>query len=153
MKGSSRKKADIKPASTIRTERKQLDAAEKKAFENEFYSRQVIMKELGQKGQRKLAKAKVAVVGAGGLGTVSSLFLVLAGVGYMRLIDQDIVETQNLHRQILYTLDDLQYPKVEVAAKRLRKLNPLLQVEAVPENLHATNVEKLLASEGLGVDG
>src|SRR3989337_2340568 len=120
MKDSSRKKADIKPTSTIRTERKQMDAKEKKAFENDFYSRQIIMKELGQKGQRKLAKAKVAVVGAGGLGTVSSLFLALAGVGYLRLVDQDTVETQNLHRQILYTVDDLQYPKVEIAVKRLQ---------------------------------
>jgi len=153
MKDSSRKKADIKPTSTIRTERKQMDAKEKKAFENDFYSRQIIMKELGQKGQRKLAKAKVAVVGAGGLGTVSSLFLALAGVGYLRLIDQDTVETQNLHRQILYTLDDLHYPKVEAAAKRLKKLNPMLKVDAVSENLNAGNVEQLLAGVDCVVDG
>src|SRR5512143_1653756 len=106
------------------------------------------MKELGKKGQQRLAKSCVAVVGAGGLGTVSSLYLALAGVGCLRLIDQDTVETQNLHRQILYTMDDLQYPKVEAAAKRLRKLNPLLQVEVISENVHATNIEKLLA----GVD-
>src|SRR3989337_2248821 len=121
-----------------------MDQAEKRVFADEFYSRQVIMKELGQKGQRKLAKAKVAVVGAGGLGTVSSLFLALAGVGYLRLVDQDTVETQNLHRQILYTVDDLQYPKAEIAAERLMKLNPLLKTEAVSENVNPTNVERLL---------
>jgi molybdopterin/thiamine biosynthesis adenylyltransferase len=134
-------------------EHDKMKPADRKAFATEFFNRQIIMKELGQKGQNKLAKAKVAIVGAGGLGTVSSLYLALAGVGCLRLIDQDTVETQNLHRQILYTMDDLQYPKVEAAAKRLRKLNPLLQVEAVSENVHATNVEKLLAGVDLVVDG
>src|SRR5512137_1246684 len=102
---------------------------------SEYYSRQLILKELGQKGQRKLSQSRVAIVGMGGLGTVSSLYLALAGVGYLRLIDQDTVETNNLHRQILYTVDDLQYPKVEVAAKRLTKINPMLKVEPVSENV------------------
>ena len=131
----------------------EMDPASKKAFASDFYSRQVIMKELGPKGQRKLAQAKVAVVGAGGLGTGSSLYLALAGVGYLRLIDQDTVETQNLHRQILYTLDDLHYPKAEIAAKRLMKLNPLLKAEAVSENVNQTNVERLLADVDCVVDG
>jgi molybdopterin/thiamine biosynthesis adenylyltransferase len=130
-----------------------MDAAEKKTFASEFYSRQVILNELGVKGQRKLAKSKVAVVGVGGLGTVSSLYLALAGVGHLRLIDQDTVEIPNLHRQILYSLDDLHYPKAEVAAKRLEKLNPLLKAEPVPENMNPSNVEKLLAGVDLVVDG
>jgi adenylyltransferase/sulfurtransferase len=130
-----------------------MNATDKKTFASEFYSRQVIMKELGQKGQQKLARAKVAVVGAGGLGTVSSLYLALAGVGYLRLIDQDTVETPNLHRQILYTLDDLHYPKVEAAAERLEKLNPLLKAEAVSENVNSGNVEKLLSGVNCVVDG
>jgi adenylyltransferase/sulfurtransferase len=130
-----------------------MDAADKKAFASEFYSRQVIMKELGWKGQRKLAKSKVAVVGMGGLGTVSSLYLALAGVGYLRLIDQDTVETQNLHRQILYSTDDLHYPKAEIAAERLEKLNPLLKAEPVSENLNAGNAEQLLAGVDCVVDG
>ncbi len=130
-----------------------MDAAGKKAFAHEFYSRQVILKELGWKGQRKLAKSKVAVIGVGGLGTVSSLYLALAGVGSLRLIDQDTVETPNLHRQILYGIDDLHYPKAEVAAERLEKLNPLLKAEPVTENLHAGNAEKLLAGVDCVVDG
>jgi molybdopterin/thiamine biosynthesis adenylyltransferase len=130
-----------------------MEAAEKKAFASEFYSRQVIMKELGWKGQRKLAKSKVAVVGMGGLGTVSSLYLALAGVGYLRLIDQDTVETQNLHRQILYSTDDLHYPKAEIAAERLGKLNPLLKAEPISENLHAGNAERLLDGVDCVVDG
>jgi len=111
------------------------------------------MKELGAKGQRKLSEAKVAVVGAGGLGTVSSLYLALAGIGHLRLIDQDTVEVQNLHRQILYTVDDVMYPKAEAAVKRLRKINPLLKAEAVSENVNATNVENLLIGVDCVVDG
>jgi len=130
-----------------------MDEADKKAFASEFFNRQVILKELGWKGQQKLAKSKVAVVGIGGLGTASSLYLALAGVGYLRLIDQDTVETPNLHRQILYSLDDLHYPKAEVAAERLEKLNPLLKAEPVSENVNAGNVEKLLAGVDLVVDG
>src|SRR4030067_576855 len=130
-----------------------MKPADRKIFANEFFNRQTIMKEIGTKGQRKLTEAKVAVVGAGGLGTVSSLYLALAGVGYLRLIDQDTVETQNLHRQILYTLDDLHYPKAEIAAKRLEKLNPLLKAEAVSENVNQTNVERLLADVDCVVDG
>ena len=130
-----------------------MDAAEKKAFASEFYSRQVILNELGWKGQRKLAKSKVVVVGVGGLGTVSSMYLALAGVGYIRLVDQDTIETPNLHRQILFSLDYLHYPKVEVAAERLQKLNPLLKVEPVSENLNARNVEEILSGVDLVVDG
>ncbi len=123
------------------------------SFANEFYSRQVILKEIGKKGQQKLCDAKVAVVGVGGLGTVSSLYLALAGIGHLRLIDQDIIEAKNLHRQILYNTDDLDYPKAEVAAAKLRKFNPLIKAEPVSENVHAGNVERLLAGVDLVVDG
>ncbi len=130
-----------------------VDAAGKKAFAKAFYSRQTAMKELGEKGQLKLSKSRVAVVGAGGLGTVSSLYLALAGVGCIRVIDQDTVEAQNLHRQILYTTADLHYPKAEAAAKRLQQINPLIAVEAVSENVHAGNVERLLEGVDCVVDG
>jgi adenylyltransferase/sulfurtransferase len=130
-----------------------MPKTQKKSIYDEFYSRQVILKELGQKGQRRLRKAKVAVVGLGGLGTASSLYLALAGVGCLRLIDQDTVEVQNLHRQILYSPDDLNYPKVEASAKRLNKVNPMVNVERVPENLNAGNVEKLLSGMDCVVDG
>lgn len=130
-----------------------MKIADTKAFANAFFNRQIVMKEIGDEGQHKLFQAKVAVVGVGGLGTVSSLYLALAGVGYLRLIDQDTVEVQNLHRQILYTVDDLQYPKVEAAAERLQRLNPLLQAEAVSENVNIGNVEKLLAGVDIVVDG
>lgn len=130
-----------------------VDAVEKKAFAKEFYSRQTIMKELGEKGQHRLAQSDVVVVGSGGLGTVSSLYLALAGVGCIRLIDQDTIEMQNLHRQILYTSADLHYPKAEVAAKRLQELNPLVKTEAFSENVNADNVERLLKGADCVVDG
>ena len=127
--------------------------ADKEAFAAAFYNRQTVMRELGAEGQLRLSEAKVAVVGAGGLGTVSSLYLALAGVGYLRIVDQDTIEVPNLHRQILYTADDVQYPKVEAAVKRLRKVNPLLKAEAVSENVNVSNVEKVLAGVDCVVDG
>jgi len=125
----------------------------KKSLYEEFYSRQTILKELGKEGQKKLAESKVAIVGLGGLGTASSLYLTLAGVGNIRLIDQDTVEMHNLHRQVLYTPEDLHYPKVEVSAKRLTKINPLVKVEPIPENLNSNNVEKLVSGVNCVVDG
>jgi len=130
-----------------------MSESQKKSMYDKFYSRQIVLKELGRKGQRKLAKSRVAVVGLGGLGTVSSLYLALAGVGHLRLIDQDTVEMQNLHRQVLYSPEDLRYPKVEVSAERLMRINPLVEVESFSENLNAKNVEKLLSGMDCVVDG
>jgi len=120
---------------------------------DEFYSRQVVLTELGKKGQEKLRRSKVAVVGLGGLGTISTLYLALAGVGYLRLIDQDTVELKNLHRQILYSLDDLRYPKVETAADRIRKVNPEVKIEPVPENVNEDNVNDIICNVNCVVDG
>src|SRR5665648_333481 len=130
-----------------------MDADCRKVFADEFYRRQVILTQLGVSGQKKLSKSRVAVVGVGGLGSVSSLYLTLAGVGYIRVIDQDIVETHNLHRQILYNPDDLHYPKAEVAAKRLQKQNPLVTVEAVSKKVTEGNVDDLLKGVDCVVDG
>jgi len=120
---------------------------------DEFYSRQTVMPELGRKGQEKLKRAKVVVVGLGGLGSVSSLYLALAGVGHLRLIDQDTVELKNLHRQILYDMDDLRYPKVEAAADRIGQVNPSIKVEPVAENLRESNVDSLVEGFDCIVDG
>jgi adenylyltransferase/sulfurtransferase len=84
---------------------------------------------------------------------VSSLYLTLAGVGHLRLIDQDTVELANLHRQILYGTADLGYPKVEVSAKRLSQTNPFVEIEPVPENFNANNAEELLSGVNCVVDG
>ncbi|MCW4001071.1 MAG: HesA/MoeB/ThiF family protein [Candidatus Bathyarchaeota archaeon] len=124
-----------------------------KDFKEVFYSRQTVLKELGEAGQEKLSNARVAVVGVGGLGSVSSLYLALAGVGYIRVIDQDTLEPHNLHRQILYRPSDLRYPKAEVAAKKLLEHNPLIQVDAASENLNQDNAKTLLSGVDVVVDG
>jgi adenylyltransferase/sulfurtransferase len=111
------------------------------------------MPELGLEGQRRLSRAKVAVIGVGGLGSVSSLYLTLAGVGYLRLVDQDTIELHNLHRQALYTRKDLRYPKVEVAAKKLTEMNPDVKVEIVPENVRRSNIDSIVDGLDCVVDG
>ncbi len=111
------------------------------------------MPEVGRKGQEKLRRTKAVIVGLGGLGSVSALYLALAGVGHLRLIDQDTVELKNLHRQILYDVDDLRYPKVEAAAKRIAQVNPSVTVEPVPENLRESNVDGLVKGFDCIVDG
>ncbi len=119
----------------------------------EFYSRQTILSELGFGGQRKLKDSKVAVVGLGGLGSVSSLYLALAGVGKLTLIDQDTVEMNNLHRQVLYSLEDIRYPKVEAAARRISTVNPEIEINPIPENLEPENVSSILNGADCVVDG
>ena len=119
----------------------------------EFYSRQTVLAELGRKGQEKLKRSKVVIVGLGGLGTISALYLALAGVGHLRLIDHDTVELNNLHRQVLYGLNNLRYPKVEAAAVRIRQVNPYVTVEPVPENVRESNVDKLIRGVDCIVDG
>ena len=120
---------------------------------SEYYLRQITMPELGLEGQRRLSKAKVAVIGVGGLGSVSSLYLTLAGVGYLRLVDQDTIELHNLHRQALYTRNDLRYPKVEVAAKKLTEINPDVKVEIIPENVRRSNIDSIIEGLDCVVDG
>jgi len=120
---------------------------------DEFYSRQRVLLELGQRGQEKLGCSKVAIVGLGGLGSASALYLALAGVGYLRLVDQDTVELNNLHRQILYGLDNLRYPKVEAAAQRIQNINPSVKVESIPENVREANVEEIVKGMDCVVDG
>jgi len=119
----------------------------------EYYSRQTVLAELGRKGQEKLKSSKVLVVGLGGLGTTSALYLALAGVGHIRLIDQDTVEINNLHRQVLYSLNNLRYPKVEAAAVRIREVNPDVKVEPVPENVRESNIDRLISGVDCIVDG
>ena len=119
----------------------------------QYYSRQTVLSELGSLGQKKLRDAKVAVVGLGGLGSVSALYLALAGVGKMTLIDQDTVEINNLHRQVLYSLPDLRYPKVEAAQRRIKQINPEVVVNAVPENVRTENVSSILDGADCVLDG
>ena len=119
----------------------------------QFYSRQAILSELGPRGQEKLRTAEVAVIGLGGLGSVSALYLALAGVGKLTLVDQDTVEMNNLHRQVLYSMSDLRYPKVEAAARRIQQINPEVKVNPIPENIRTENVSSALTGSDCVVDG
>jgi len=118
-----------------------------------FYSRQIILPELRKKGQNKLRRSQVAIVGLGGLGSASSLYLALAGVGHLRLVDQDTVELTNLHRQLLYSLEDIRYSKVETAAKRIHQINPEVKVEPIPENANRSNIKQIVKGMDCIVDG
>src|SRR5689334_8808836 len=100
---------------------------------DERYSRQVRMTGFGVIAQEKLQKARIAVVGAGGLGCPLLTYLAAAGVGHLTIIDGDVVEASNLNRQTLYNGEDIGRMKAEVAAERLRKQNTSITVSAVTQ--------------------
>lgn len=117
------------------------------------YARQMALKGFGEEGQRKLKGARVAIAGIGGLGSPASLYLAAAGVGYLRLIDYDIVEISNLNRQIAHWSTDLGRPKVESAAMKLTQLNPEITADAVNERITEDTVGQLLRGVDMVVDG
>ncbi len=121
--------------------------------ELEYYSRQIVLKEMGYKGQLKLKGAKACIVGLGGLGCSIATQLTAMGVGHLRLVDRDIVELSNLQRQHLYTMSALGYPKVEAAARRLRDLNPNVALEPLPLSLNAETAEKIIRGVDVVIDG
>ncbi|MCL2152002.1 MAG: HesA/MoeB/ThiF family protein [Oscillospiraceae bacterium] len=94
----------------------------------EVYSRQIIINEIGEAGQRKLRDASVLVIGCGGLGSAALLYLAAMGIGCLGLCDGDVVSPSNLNRQVLYTMDDIGKPKVSVARDRLSAINPKLKI-------------------------
>ncbi|WP_188881403.1 ThiF family adenylyltransferase [Alicyclobacillus cellulosilyticus] len=121
----------------------------------ERYSRQILFRPIGREGQARLAKARVAVVGLGALGTASAAQLVRAGVGYVRLIDRDIVEPSNLQRQSLYDEADAagHAAKAVAAADKLRLANAAVALEPCVTDLTWRNAEPLLADVDVIVDG
>jgi molybdopterin/thiamine biosynthesis adenylyltransferase len=121
--------------------------------ELEYYSRQVVMAEMGYNAQLKLKNSKACLLGVGGLGSVASMQLAAMGVGYLRIVDRDVVELDNLHRQHLYGVDYLGYPKVEAAAKRLQNLNPYITVEPLPLSINEANAEDIVEGMDVVVDG
>ena len=112
--------------------------------EYEFYNRQIILNNFGEIAQLKLKQAKVLVVGAGGLGCPVLQYLVAAGVGNIGIVDNDIVSVSNLHRQILYGVDDVGKPKVEQAKIKLNQLNPFVNISIFKEILSTENVIKII---------
>ncbi|SDE06733.1 adenylyltransferase and sulfurtransferase [Dyadobacter soli] len=122
-------------------------------IERKRYARQIIMPEMGMAGQEKLRAGKVAVVGAGGLGCPVLQYLVAAGVGEIGIIDDDTVDLTNLHRQILYSADDVGKNKAITAVEKLSVLNPFVKLTAYPDRLNAENAIDLLSAYDLVIDG
>jgi len=121
--------------------------------ELEYFSRQIVLSDIGYKGQLKLQNAKVCVVGLGGLGSPAVIQLAAMGVGFIRLVDRDVVEPSDLHRQPLYDRDSLGYPKVEAAAARVKKINPHTRTELLPLSIDNENAEEIVKGVDVVLDG
>lgn len=119
----------------------------------ERYSRHIILKGFGAKGQKRLASGSVLVVGAGGLGCPAAQYLAAAGVGRIGVVDSDVVELSNLQRQILHATPDLGVPKVESAAARLRAINPDAEIVPYEMYLDASNAQDLISGYDFIVEG
>jgi adenylyltransferase/sulfurtransferase len=122
------------------------------AEEMQRYSRQIMLEEIGFTGMEKLRKATVCVVGVGGIGNPVATMLSAMGVGRLRIIDRDVIEISNLHRQHLYNEDDIGKVKVEVAAERLQKINPTTKIEAIPISVTGYNAESLVDGADIVID-
>lgn len=116
------------------------------------YSRQQTHSTLQSGDQEKLTRARVAVIGAGGLGSPVLTYLACAGIGYLRVIDGDIVEASNLNRQFIHSTPDIGRFKAENGTRVLRALNPEVEIEAVTERVTAANAEEILGGVGVIVD-
>jgi len=116
------------------------------------YDRQLMIREIGEKGQERLKKAKVFIAGAGGLGSPAALYLTAAGIGAIRIVDSDKVDITNLNRQVLHWDEDIGKPKAVSAAEKLRRLNRNVAIEAIAERITEDNVFELLSDSDLIVD-
>lgn len=108
------------------------------------YHRQIIIPEIDKEGQKKLGKSKVLIVGAGGLGSIVAYYLISSGIGYLGIIDPDIVELTNLQRQILYNEEDIGMPKAISAMKNLKKLNSEVNILPYPDQINIKNVSEYI---------
>ena len=121
--------------------------------EVERYARHLVLREVGGQGQQALKRARVLIVGAGGLGAPAALYLAAAGVGRLRIIDPDAVELSNLQRQVLFETGDVGVAKATAAATRLAALNPNVEIEPVVGRLGAGNAAEIIAGCDLVLDG
>ena len=117
------------------------------------YARHLVLREVGGPGQAKIRKARVLIVGAGGLGSPAALYLAAAGVGTLGLVDDDAVSLSNLQRQILFRTADIGRPKVEAGGEALKALNPGVQIESHKKRVTAANVMALIADYDVVADG
>ena len=126
------------------------------AFSNEQlerYSRHIILKEIGVKGQKKLLNAKVLIIGAGGLGAPAAMYLAAAGVGTIGIADADEVDLSNLQRQIIHATEDVGKPKVQSAKETMNKMNPDVTVNTYHEFVSSENITELISGYDFIIDG
>ncbi|MGB3775869.1 MAG: HesA/MoeB/ThiF family protein, partial [Leeuwenhoekiella sp.] len=119
---------------------------------NNRYIRQINLPQIGPQGQQKIENASVLVIGAGGLGCAILPYLAASGVGRLGIMDEDIISESNLHRQVLYTAADISKPKVIVAEKKIKAINPKVQVVSINAYLTAKNALKTIREYDLIVD-
>ncbi|MEM3832008.1 MAG: HesA/MoeB/ThiF family protein [Thermoprotei archaeon] len=117
------------------------------------YSRQIVLQDIGLIGQEKIKNGKIALIGVGGLGSPAAILLASMGLGYLKIVDRDVVSKTDLHRQPLYTRKDVDRPKVEVAEKRLKEMNPRMEIEAIAEPLTEENAENIIKDVDVVLDG
>jgi molybdopterin/thiamine biosynthesis adenylyltransferase/rhodanese-related sulfurtransferase len=117
------------------------------------YSRHVLLPEIGIEGQLKLLDAKVLLLGAGGLGSPTALYLAAAGIGKLGIVDDDVVDVSNLQRQVIHTTDGVGTPKVDSAERAIKDLNPDVEVEKFNLRLDASNIMEIIDGYDVIVDG
>jgi len=119
----------------------------------ERFSRQLVLKDIGAKGQKKILSSKILIVGVGGLGCPAAESLTRAGIGTIGLIDDDIVNLSNIHRQSLFSSKDIKKSKVSVAAKRLKEINPHTKIKIYKSRLNQKNIENIIKNYEIIIDG
>ena len=124
-----------------------------KTNELERYSRQIIIKDIGISGQKKIKKSKVLIVGLGGLGCPVAEYLSRTGVGTIGLIDHDKVDLSNIHRQSMFTTKDINKYKVKVVSDRVKKINPNIRIKSFKKKLNRSNIEILINDFDIIIDG
>ena len=121
--------------------------------EIERFSRQIIIKNIGLLGQKKIKQARVLIIGAGGLGCPVAEFLTRAGVGVLGIVDDDLVNLSNIHRQSLYDIKDLKKLKVKCVKDKLNRINPKTLIKVYNSRLNEKNAVKLIGQYDFVVDG
>ena len=121
--------------------------------EIERYSRQIILKDIGINGQKKLKKSKVLIVGLGGLGCPVAEYLSRAGVGTIGLIDHDKVNLSNIHRQSIFTTSDIKKYKVDIVKQRIKKVNPHIKIKSFKKKIDDFNTKEIIQSFDIIIDG
>jgi adenylyltransferase/sulfurtransferase len=121
--------------------------------EKKRYHRQILIPSIGEEGQWRLKNSKVFIAGIGGLGSAAAIYLAVAGIGTLKIVDSDIVELSNLNRQVLHYDKDLGRAKVESAFEKLRLINPEIKIESFKETINEHNVLRLTSGCNLIIDG